>query len=168
MRLKGANFTHAVNFTYAVNFTFRGSPKQAKRALGQKTSLARTGTGAQILRGNHRLTSDGVVTYSERGNDDLHQKMKASGERILRKNRRSRPEAVVTYCEWERTTIFTKIRKPNYLLERTSASYFCTSLSHSAPSGVLHLLQYSSHTSPKGKVLNSSERASMLVKSALS
>ena len=33
--------------------------------------------GEQILRENRRLTSDGVVTYSERGNDDFHQNMKA-------------------------------------------------------------------------------------------
>ena len=46
-------------------------------------------SGKRILWGNHRLTSDGVFTYSERGNDDLHQNMKArSGKRILRENLR--------------------------------------------------------------------------------
>ena len=40
--------------------------------------VLRTGDiGEQILRENRRLTSDGVVTYSERGNDNFHQNMKA-------------------------------------------------------------------------------------------
>ena len=54
-----------------------------------------------------------------------------------------------------------------YLLERTSASYFSTSLIQSVPTGTPSRSQYSSHTSPKGKVLNSSFMASILVKSDL-
>ena len=65
-----------------------------------------------------------------------------------------------TYVElWRNTAFWRKI----YLFERTSASYFSTSLIQSGPTGTPSRSQYSSQTSPKGKVLNSSLMASIFV-----